>query len=189
MGWGSYQDAWYNLPNITSSPGPFTSIFECGYNIYATGSGEIISGRVLDLAGNPIAGATVSAERSAGGTYTATTNANGIYALARIPSNSTYTITAAAPGFIFSSAQTVTLGISLSSSPTTANRWAVDFPAELLAGDVNRDGYVDVTDLLHFTDSWGAMQGDAKFDPACDFNNDSWVDTIDLFMLVDNWGR
>ena len=128
MGWGSYQDAWYNLPTIDSAwPGPFTTIFECGYNIYVTGSGEIISGRVLDPAGIPVAGATVTAQRSGGGTYTATTDAKGIYALAKVPSSSSYTISVSGPAWVFLP-KVITTGIS---GNTAGNRWGVDFAGQM----------------------------------------------------------
>ena len=60
---------------------------ECVYNIWTNGTGEIISGRILCGGdGSPLAGAVVTAARSGGGTYTATSNARGIYALAQTPS-------------------------------------------------------------------------------------------------------
>ena len=81
MGWGGSNDVWYNLPTISAGSSNFTSVYKAVYNVYVTGSGEIISGRVLDGQANPVSGATVTATRSGGGTYTATTNAKGIYAL------------------------------------------------------------------------------------------------------------
>jgi hypothetical protein len=94
MGWGGDDDIWYALPDIdTADNGAFTTIVVCIYNIYTNGGGQIISGRVTDPTGAPVAGASVTAVRSGGGTYTATTDTNGIYALARIPAASTYTLT------------------------------------------------------------------------------------------------
>ncbi len=61
-------------------------------------------------------------------------------------------------------------------------------PAAAIAGDVDHDGHVDVTDLLIFLDSWALLVGDPNFDPNCDFNGDGSVDVIDLLMMVDNWG-
>lgn len=95
MGWGGDDNVWYALPDIdTADNGGFTTIVACVYNIYTnSSSGQIISGRVTDLTGAPVAGATVTATRIAGGTYTATTDTNGIYALARIPPSSEYDFT------------------------------------------------------------------------------------------------
>ncbi len=93
-GWGGDDDIWYALPAInTPDDFDYTIIQACIYNIYTNSTGQIISGRVADPTGAPVVGATVTAVRSAGGTYSATTDTNGIYALARIPAASTYTLT------------------------------------------------------------------------------------------------
>jgi hypothetical protein len=93
-GWGGDDDIWYSLPAIdTSDSGDFTMVIGCIYNVYASGAGEIISGRVTDPTGAPISGASITALQMGGGTYTATTDSNGIYALARLPSASDYTLT------------------------------------------------------------------------------------------------
>lgn len=125
MGWAGQDDAWYNLPDISTTSYTFTSVYKCIYNIYVTGSGEIISGRVLDQSSNPVSGATVTATRSGGGTYTATSNSRGIYALAKVPSGSSYTITASKTGYTFDT-HSVTTGTSTDNSTTTGNLWGVN---------------------------------------------------------------
>lgn len=129
MGWGGSQDAWYNLPTVDSTAYLFTTIFECGYNIYPEGTGEIISGRVLDPYGAPVAGVTVEAQRSAGGTYTAVTSDRGVYGLAKVPSNSTYTVRVLDGGYVFPS-QAVTTGTSVNLGSTTGNRWGIDLAGQ-----------------------------------------------------------
>jgi hypothetical protein len=82
MGWNGLEDAWYNLPNVdTKTQGTYNLVLECLYNIYTSGAGEIISGRVM-AGGKALEGTTVTATRNGGGTYAATTNFRGIYALA-----------------------------------------------------------------------------------------------------------
>ena len=127
LGWAGVSDAWYNLPNIDSSPYSFNVVDTTIYNIYMSGSGEIISGRVTDTnSGTPISGATVTAVKSGGGTYQATTNTKGIYAIAKVPSNSTYTVSVTRSGYSFTSQATST-GQSQDSHATSGNRWAIDF--------------------------------------------------------------
>ena len=140
MGWAGSSDAWYALPNINSSPG-FTTVYKVIYNVFETGSGEIISGRVVDDAGLPISGANVTAVRTGGGTYPAVTNAKGIYALAHVPSGSSYTVSAAKPGYTFAN-QSVSTGTSTDNAPASGNVWGVDFtsggsglPAPVLAAE------------------------------------------------------
>jgi hypothetical protein len=130
MGWAGLSDAWYNLPTISTSSYSFSSVYKCVYNVYVDGSGEIISGRVLDQDGNPISGALVTASRSGGGTYSATSNNRGIYALAKVPSSSTYTINASKIGYAFDT-HSVNTGTSFDNSTVAGNVWGVDFTGNL----------------------------------------------------------
>ena len=84
LGWSGTASAWYALPLIDTGIYTFNVVDQCVYNAYTNGTGEIISGRVLDQIGRPVVNATVTATNTGGGTYTATTDTNGIYALARI---------------------------------------------------------------------------------------------------------
>ncbi len=124
MGWSGYDDAWYNLPDIGTSYG-FNSVPECLYNLYITGSGEIIAGRVTDKGGKPVRGAAVSAS-GGGGSYSATTDDNGIYAIIKVPSNTSYSVSATKSGFTFNP-QSVSTGSSQNSTINTGNVWGVDF--------------------------------------------------------------
>ncbi len=122
---------WYNLPTFQSGVLSFDSVFECIYNIYTSGTGEIISGRVTDPSGNPMNGVALTAQLSGGaGTYYATTNANGIYAFCPVPSASSYTVSATASGYTFQP-QNVTTGTSEltlgGTSSTCGNCWGVNF--------------------------------------------------------------
>ena len=71
---------------------------------------------------------TVTATRAKGGVYTATTNANGIYALANVPSASSYSLTAAKTGYTFSP-QNVSTGTSSNYSTTSGDVWGANFTA------------------------------------------------------------
>jgi hypothetical protein len=123
MGWDGDQDVWYNLPNIDDAYYPYDVVDETIYNIYISGTGEIISGRVTASgSGTPISGATVTAS----GPYQATTNAKGIYAIANVPSNSTYTISVTKSGYSFTS-QTTSTGLSHNHHAVSGNCWAIDF--------------------------------------------------------------
>ncbi len=131
MGWGGSYNAWYNLPTIDTFV-DFTSVYKTVYNVYTTGSGEIISGRVTDSGGNPISGASVTAVLGGGGTsYSTTTNANGIYALAKILSGSTYTVSVTTSGYTFSNQTVSTLTSADYTAPsyisTVGNKWGINF--------------------------------------------------------------
>ena len=125
LGWSGEDTAWYNLPNIGTSY-EYNVVDSCTYNIYPSGSGEVISGRALDGEGNPVAGAVVTAVSSSGYNFPAvTTNARGIYALAKVPSATTYTLTATYAG-LPTTTLTVTTGTSTANTLTTGNVWGAN---------------------------------------------------------------
>jgi hypothetical protein len=131
LGWSGVSTAWYDLPTIDTSEYTFTVVEGCVYNAYTNGSGEIISGRVLDQISRPVTNATVTATRSGGGTYTTTTDTNGIYALARIPSASSYSITITRTNYSSVSTNGST-GTSSDSSATSGNQWGVNLTMNML---------------------------------------------------------
>lgn len=120
LGFAGDDDIWYALPNIQTPDNDGYNVFEaCVYNIYTNGSGQIMSGRVTDPFGAPVAGATVTGVRNGGGTYTVTTDTNGIYALARVPAG-IYTVTANNTGFNSASG-------TYSNSAPGGNVWGANF--------------------------------------------------------------
>jgi hypothetical protein len=127
LGYSGADNGWYALPDInTDSELAYTNISSCIYNVYASGGGEIISGRILDGFGNPVPGATVSALRAGGGVYTATSDTNGIYALVHLPPSSQYVLTASRDGFTSATGNWSTAS-SLNSTAATGNVWGADF--------------------------------------------------------------
>ena len=85
MGWNGQCDIWYNLPNINVADNPerfdgFEVIRGVVYNIDPDQVGEIVSGRVTDRDGAPVAGLMVEAcDMSGSQMDTAFTDAHGIY--------------------------------------------------------------------------------------------------------------
>lgn len=140
MGWHGVDDAWYNLPDVNGVKARYSVAFTCIYNIFTSGKGEIISGRVLDSAGRPIVNAGVFAERADGTAYTAITDDRGIYALVNLDSDTLYTVWPQADGWVFSS-RSVETRRSRDNSGLSGNRWAVDFYAESNEGIVNTGAY------------------------------------------------
>jgi len=131
MGWSGEDDCWYNLPTIDAVKNKelYTSIRECTYNIYTTGTGEIIAGRVTDYNGVPIPSAQITANP---GGYRASTDLNGIYAIPKVPSSTYYTVTATHGDLPFH-ALPVTTGHSYKGAPTSGNLWQVDFVPKYVA--------------------------------------------------------
>lgn len=146
MGWSGAYDAWYNLPSVDE----YTSVFGCVYNVFKTGTGEIISGRVFDNSGSALSDVMVSAESLDSGFFTNTlSNSRGIYALRNLPSGETFTITASNEVHLWESL-VVSTGVSSNYAKISGNLWGID----LTAGSTNpplppsgltasRDGYTD----------------------------------------------
>jgi len=129
MGWSGSDDIWYNLPNIDSSRAKYyDTVNGCIYNIFPSGSGEIISGRVTDTSGNPISDATVTAEGGSG-PYTAVTNNRGIYALVKVGSYTAYIVSVTKSGYNFTS-QGASTRNSENSTRVSGNKWGIDFVGE-----------------------------------------------------------
>jgi hypothetical protein len=133
MGWGGVYTAWYQLPIIdmydftTETWSYFWAVTECIYNVYTNGSGEIISGRVVDAGtGLPIADASVSAIGTKGGVYKTVTDANGIYALVGVPSACAFTVTAENAGY-FPVSSNCTTATSFDNGTSSGNVWGADF--------------------------------------------------------------
>jgi hypothetical protein len=135
MGWDGYEDAWYNLPDIDCPyPGPFNIIDETIYNVFVSGTGEIISGRVTGPGGIPVSGVAVSAT----GGYNTTSDERGIYALANVPSGTSFTVSASKEGWSFSN-QPASTGTSVHDVATSGNVWGVDFSGTISAGYIELD--------------------------------------------------
>ncbi|MCK5852594.1 carboxypeptidase regulatory-like domain-containing protein, partial [bacterium] len=118
MGWAGSDDAWYDLPNIGTWAN-FNKVYKCVYNVFETGTDEIISGRILDELGMPISNVVVSADG-----ITNNTDNRGIYALVHVTPGSR-TVTASKTGFIFMSTNVI-VGTSIDYS-TVGNVWEIDF--------------------------------------------------------------
>ena len=190
MGWSGISDAWYNLPDVNAVDRTYSSVLMCIYNIHVTdeGDGEVISGRVLDHNGNPIADANVYAETLDKNTIISiSTNAKGIYAFDCLNSATTYSIRAASPGLTFTEYE-ITTGTSINNRPVSGNIWGVDFTGDY-TGDFDCDGDIDHEDFAIFASAWQSTPKDKNWTPSCDLNNppDNIINSLDLNIFLDNW--
>ena len=112
-GWGSatniFSDVWYCPPDLNMLAREdyvleFEKVQDCVYNIFPERTGSILSGRVLDKDGRPVARAVVSLPNG----NTALTDENGIYALVEdVSGDATFTVTAVKGGVISSVSATL----------------------------------------------------------------------------------
>jgi hypothetical protein len=149
MGWQGDYDAWYNF--YADMPLDYFSVFACIYNIFITGTGEIVSGRITTPNGSGLAGIAVNTSETQPGpppqlitpVYSGGTDSNGIYAFGRggrstswlpfwrsgpLLSNTAYQISPGANGYVFSpQSQDITTGTSIDHNSVSGNTWGVDF--------------------------------------------------------------
>ena len=146
MGWNGQNDWWYNLPEINTGDNPeafegFDELSGVGYNIFPDKTGRIVSGRVLDVDGNPVAGATV---KIAG--LEATTSEYGVYAfilsLEDFPSG-TYTVTSRSADGKYVGIYDVTLSSSLAQ-----NYWGCDVALGLPSVRIGAEIYATLDSAL-----------------------------------------
>ena len=173
MGWAGRSDMWYNLPDVVD----FNTVTACIYNVFVEGKGEIISGRVIDGASQPIGGALITAARRTR-TFVSVSDANGLYVLAKIPSATTYSIQVEKPGFTFTK-QAVTTGTSSDGESWAGNKWAVDFTGRLIA-DSDNDSDVDFVDFARLASDWPTAT-------ATENDTSRAGGYLDLAALAQNW--
>ncbi len=130
MGWDGIDNVWYNLP-VVNVDIEFNAVTSCLYNIYTSGSGEIISGRVFDDQDNPVPNATVFARAGSQSTYESLTDYKGIYAIKGLNSDTTYRVWVEKDGYIYSR-KSVATGESQDFYETSGNCWGIDFYPQIV---------------------------------------------------------
>jgi hypothetical protein len=108
-----------------------------------------------------------------GTTLSATTDPDGNFEFADVPPG-TYTFQADADGYLPAVCESMDIV-----EPLTELE-----PAELVAGDVNDDGLIDITDAVAI----GVAFGDPASNPAADLNGDGAVNVFDLILMAVNFG-
>ncbi|AQQ72417.1 Streptopain precursor [Limihaloglobus sulfuriphilus] len=131
MGWGGYEDMWYNLPDI-GTPYNFTIVDGFIFNLFPETQGEIVSGRLLFFSGDSAADTEVVLRSQGGQSITANTNDKGIFYFTEIVPD-TYYIEISQQGFI---PQSIRVNVSQSASTrdvsgTCGNVWAGDIVLNL----------------------------------------------------------
>ena len=123
MGWGGYCDLWYQIPDIKNEYS-FNVLGTIVYNVFPSAGGEIVSGRVRDEYGNPVAGADVKIV-SGSSSQTVKTGSTGVWA-AIVDASKAYGVSVEKSGYVAQSKTTETIARSVS----------YEFPDNAVVGNV-----------------------------------------------------
>lgn len=58
---------------------------------------------------------------------------------------------------------------------------------EILAGDTNKDGIIEITDLTAVLEAFGMSNTDTDYNESTNFNDDDYVEITDLTVLLENY--
>jgi len=58
-----------------------------------------------------------------------------------------------------------------------------------LSTDLNRDGIIDLRDIVIVVLAYGSKLGDANWNEIADINKDGRIDLIDLVMVINDYGK
>lgn len=138
------------------------------------GPGDMIGlVKVQGRAADNQAGHSVEATGELGGVYTGTTEIGGAFWLDDVAAD-TYRVNASRPGFLAATCE----GVSHAAEALTTLA-----DVTLLAGDIDSNGVIDITDAVAI----GAAFGDTTPDQIADLNADVVVDVLDLILLAANF--
>ncbi len=120
VGYSGKGDAWYNLFDETITVSySWDTIWTCIVNIHPTVKGRVLSGRILDQAGNGVSGAAVTVVTPSRSNLSATSDSNGIWFVRTEDGDGDFNVTATKSGL---SSETK----KISSSAKNGNMWNVD---------------------------------------------------------------
>lgn len=168
--------------NLADQDGNLISVVVEGTTIIVAdgihgGTGSI-SGSILNTDGSPAAGVEVKISIS-GNEYTVTTDENGAFQfddLRALEEGESFTITA----------NTGIWCIEPITVDDVSEPVVID-PVTLLAGDLNGDGYINISDFTLMSASFGKSAGDEGFNERADINGDATVNIQDLVTLASHW--
>jgi len=67
--------------------------------------------------------------------------------------------------------------------------WATNEGAENIPGDINKDGIVDIFDVVTLAVSFGTEPGDENWNPAADTDHNDVVDIFDAIIVSSNFPK
>ena len=187
---------WFTLPGVGSTndsagypvlDGIALNVFPAYFGMIPP-TGEIISGRIVDVTGSPLSGVQVDIT---GGLapITVYTNAKGIFAsYGTITSNTPYLVTASAPGYTPQSIPVTTGTTSKTWSGTSTNGSYINTVGNRRVDMTLLPGICDMAEFAGFSQHWNTYHTQTTSAAnRYDYNGDWNVDYRDLQRLITAW--
>lgn len=62
-------------------------------------------------------------------------------------------------------------------------------PISMIAGDINQDDAINVTDIVEMAKTFNAVEGDEIYNGVCDLNNDKVINIADVVIIAANFNK
>lgn len=139
--------------------------------------GATVSGTVNDSSGKAVSGAAVELYKDGTKVADATAGTDGKYTISNV-STGTYTLKAkSSDGSLNSSASVTVAADSISNADVTLQKWQ--------KGDVNKDGEINVTDIVALINHVNGTASLTGIDH-CDLDGNSQINVTDVVILINH---
>jgi hypothetical protein len=62
-------------------------------------------------------------------------------------------------------------------------------PIKMLAGDINQDDAINMTDLVEMAKAFNAIEGDDRYNSVCDLDSDRVINVADVIIIATNFNK
>lgn len=139
--------------------------------------GTTVSGTVKDSSGKAVSGATVELYKDGNKVADATAGTDGKYTISNV-STGTYTVKAKnSDGTLNGSAEITVKADNISNADVTLQKWQ--------KGDVNKDGEINVTDIVALINHVNGTASLTGIDH-CDLDGNSQINVTDVVILINH---
>lgn len=115
--------------------------------------------------------------------HSSTTDQNGYFIVKDIPkSSSGYSIKISKEGYLSQEIKNITVNSNVQLSTQAS-------PIKLIAGDLNGDNAINMSDIIVLAKSFNSISGDLKYSQSIDLNRDGAINMSDVLIIAMNFNK
>jgi len=115
--------------------------------------------------------------------HSSTTDQNGYFIVKDIPkSSSGYSIKISKEGYLSQEIKNITVNSNVQLSTQAS-------PIKLIAGDLNGDNAINMSDIIVLAKSFNSISGDLKYSQSIDLNRDGAINMSDVLIVAMNFNK